>query len=114
MVTFLLVDFAWVFFAADGLRHAYHIFCQMVTAFQTTSIYEIGLDRGNWFMLIFGILVLTIVDAVHERGESIFVLVRRQTLWFRWVLYLGLIWCTMMFGIYGVNYDSSQFIYFRF
>lgn len=114
IVTFLLVDFAWVFFAADGMSHVYHIFCQMVTAFQTTSIYEIGLDRGNWFMLIFGILVLAIVDAVHERGESIFVLVKRQTLWFRWILYLGLIWCTMMFGIYGVNYDSSQFIYFRF
>lgn len=86
----------------------------MLTAFQTTGIYEIGLDRGNWFVLLFGIFVLAIVDYMHERGESIFLLVNRQALWFRWGLYLGLIWCTILFGIYGINYDSSQFIYFQF
>lgn len=114
IVTFLLVDFAWVFFAADHLHHVYGILRQMLTAFQTTGIYEIGLDRGNWFMLSFGIIVLMIVDVIHEKGESIFLLVNRQTLWFRWILYLGLIWCIILFGIYGVGYDSSQFIYFQF
>lgn len=112
--TFILVDFAWVFFAADNFSHACLIFRQMLTTFQTTSIYEIGLDRGNWFMLFFGIIILTMVDFIHERGKSIFFLLNCQTLWFRWILYLGLIWCTIMFGIYGVNYDSSQFIYFQF
>ena len=114
IVTFLLVDFAWMFFAADHLHHVYGIFCRMLTTFQTTSIYEIGLDRGNWFMLFFGIIVLVTVDIIHEKGKSIFLLVNRQTLWFRWILYLGLIWCIILFGIYGVGYDSSQFIYFQF
>lgn len=114
IVTFALVDFAWVFFAADHLQHAYGIFRQMFTTFQTASIYEIGLDRGNWFMLSFGIVVLMTVDYIHERGNSVFLLVNRQTIWFRWVLYLGLIWCIILFGIYGVGYDSSQFIYFQF
>lgn len=114
IVTFLLVDFAWVFFAADHLQQVYGILRQMLTVFQTTSIYEIGLDRGNWFMLSFGVIVLMTVDIIHEKGKSIFLLVNRQTLWFRWILYLGLIWCIILFGIYGVGYDSSQFIYFQF
>lgn len=114
IVTFALVDLAWVFFAADHLHHVYGIFHQMMTVFQTTSIYDIGLDRGNWFMLFFGIVVLMAVDIIHERGSSVFLMVNRQTLWFRWILYLGLIWCVILFGIYGVDYDSSQFIYFQF
>lgn len=114
ITTFIMVDFAWVFFAADSLRHVYRIFRQMLTTFQTTSIYEIGLDRGNWFMLCFGIVVLMIVDVIHEREGAVFSLVNQQTVWFRWILYLGLIWCTIMFGIYGISYNTSQFIYFQF
>lgn len=114
IVTFALVDIAWVFFAADSLHHVYGIFRQMLTVFQTTSIYEIGLDRGNWFILFFGIVVLMIIDFIHERGDSVFLMVNQQTLWFRWILYLGLIWFIILFGIYGVGYDSSQFIYFQF
>ncbi|MCM1044027.1 MAG: hypothetical protein NC417_00815 [Candidatus Gastranaerophilales bacterium] len=114
ILTFILVDIAWIFFAADDLRHAWHIFQQMSRIFQTTSIYAIGLDRGNWFMLCFGIVVLMIVDLIHEKGKSVFVLIGQQTVWFRWILYLGLIWCIIMFGIYGIGYDTSQFIYFQF
>lgn len=114
IVTFLLVDFAWIFFAADNLHHAYSILRQMFTTFQTTSIYKIGLDRGNWFILFFAISILFIVDIFHEKGVSIFQSVKEQTLFFRWVLYLGLIWSIIMLGIYGNGYDASQFIYFQF
>lgn len=114
MITFALVDFAWVFFAVDHLRQVYGIFCQMSFTFQIAGIYEMGLDRGNWFVLCFGIAVLMAVDIVHERGGSVFFWVNRQTLWFRWMLYSGLIWFTILFGIYGIGYDSSQFIYFQF
>lgn len=114
LVTFVLVDFAWIFFAADDLPHVYHILRQMFTTFQTTSIYEIGLDRGNWAMFLLGVIILLMVDIIHEKGKSIFYLVNRQALWFRWGLYLALIWGGIMFGIYGIGYDTSQFIYFQF
>lgn len=114
LVTFALVDFAWIFFAADSLSHVYAILRQMLTSFQISSIYEMGLDRGNWFMLLMGICILIAVDIIHETGSSVFLFTNRQMLWFRWTLYLGLIWCIILFGIYGVGYDSSQFIYFQF
>lgn len=114
MVTFCLVDFAWIFFAADSLRQAVSLIRQMFVTFQTTGIYDLGLTRGNWFILCFSLIVLGIVDTLHENGKSVFLLMEKQTLWFRWVLYLGLLWGTIMFGIYGIGYDTSQFIYFQF
>lgn len=114
IITFILVDFAWIFFATDSMNQVYHIFYQMWTTFQTTSIYEIGLDQKNWLILFLGIIILIIVDIIHECGKSVFSFVNHQTLWFRWILYLGLIWCIILFGVYGIDYDSSQFIYFQF
>ena len=112
--TFLFVDIAWIFFASDSLNHAIRIFRQMSTSFQTTSLYGLGLTQGNWFMLCFALGILCMVDLLHETGYSIYQIVSHQTIWFRWLLYLGLLWCTIMFGIYGIDYDTGQFIYFQF
>lgn len=112
--TFVLVDFAWIFFVCGSLSHALKLIKQMLLCFQTTGIYEIGLDRGNWCFLMFGIFILLLVDILHEKNVSIFKLVDSQEVWFRWMLYLGLIWTIIIFGIYGVAYDTSTFIYFQF
>lgn len=112
--TFILVDFAWIFFVANGLEHAVSLIKQMGRCLQTTSVYELGLDRGNWFVLLLGILILLIVDIMHEKGISVYQAIGSQEIWFRWMIYLGLIWTIIMFGIYGVAYDTSTFIYFQF
>ena len=38
----------------------------------------------------------------------------RQNIWFRWLVYYGLIFAVLIFGIYGPGYDASTFIYFQF
>lgn len=113
-VTFVLVDFAWIFFVCDSFRHAINVIRQMFTTFQTTDIYELGLNHGNWFMMVFGIVVLMIVDVTHEKGKSVLEFVNQQEIWFKWILYMALIWSIIMFGIYGIAYDTSTFIYFQF
>lgn len=113
LITFIFVDIAWVFFASDSFSHSVGIFKQMLTSFQTTGIFSLGLDRGNWAMLIFALAVLLIVDVLHEKGKSIFKLVKKQQIWFRWGLYLGLVWCVLLFGIYGPAF-TNEFIYFQF
>lgn len=114
ITTFILTDFAWIFFVSDGLKHALKLICQMFTVFQTTDIYELGLDRGNWFVLSFGLIVLVLVDILHEKKISIFDFVAKQKIWFRWFILFLLLWITIMFGIYGPEYDTSSFIYFQF
>lgn len=86
----------------------------MFTCLQTTNLFELGLDRGNWFFLIMGIAVLLFVDIMHEKGNSIFELMGKQEVWFRGIIYSALIWTIIMFGIYGKAYDTSAFIYFQF
>ena len=112
--TFILVDFAWIFFAASSFTAALKIIRRMLTVFQTTSIYSLGLTSGDWFFLLFSIALLMLVDVLHERGVAIFKAVGKQEFWLRWLLCLGLVWMIIMFGIYGTAYDSSQFIYFQF
>lgn len=114
IVTFILVDFAWIFFVCDSLNHAIGLIKQMFTAFQVSGIYTLGLDRGNWFFLNFGISILFAVDIMHENNISVFKIINKQEVWLRLVLYMGLIWTIIMFGIYGVTYDTSTFIYFQF
>ena len=43
--TFLLVDFAWIFFASSSLRSAVSILAQMFRKFSTVGIYSIGLSK---------------------------------------------------------------------
>lgn len=111
---FILVDFAWIFFAANNFTHALEIIKQMTSCLFTTKLMKLGLDIDNWAILIAAVMILTIVDILHEKKRSLFEMIDRQELWFRWILYLGLIWVIIMLGIYGVGYDASQFIYFQF
>lgn len=114
VLTFVLVDFAWIFFMSNSFMQACRIIRQMTSAFKLSKGMNFGLDTKDWIVLMLGILVLFIVDYLHEKGYSLFVLVRHQELWYRWVLYLGVIWGTIMLGIYGVGYDDNSFIYFQF
>lgn len=112
--TFVLVDFAWLFFAAGSFRVSLGLLKQMTVSFSTTSLLGLGLDEKDWLILICAILVLLVVDILHEKNISVTAAVEKQEVWFRWTLYLGLIWGTIMVGIYGIAYDTSQFIYFQF
>lgn len=113
VTTFLLVDFAWIFFVCDGLRHALSVIRQMMTVFRTTT-FDLGLNRANWFALLFGTAVMVIVDILHEKGRSVFSMFHRQEFWLRWVVYVGLVWAVILFGIYGEQYSAGDFIYFQF
>lgn len=114
IVTFVLVDFAWIFFVCSGLSHALQLIRQMFCVFSTTNILDLGLNEVNLWIAGVAILVLLAVDIMHEKGLSVSALVNRQEIWFRWILYLGLVWSILLLGIYGQAYDTSTFIYFQF
>lgn len=114
ILTFILVDFAWVFFAADSVYMALGIFRQMLSEVMTASIFSIGLDKYNWRIMIESIVILIAVDIIHEKGISILKTINAQEIWMRMLIYIGLIWSIILFGVYGAGYDTSQFIYFQF
>ena len=120
VVTFLLVDVAWIFFRADGICAALEYCARMVVKWDPWSlfngeIYTLGLERSEFNILLIGVVVLFLVDLIrYQKGQSFSCFLAEQCIWFRWGVLLAMMWSTLVFGIYGIQFSSSQFIYFQF
>lgn len=119
VVTYLLVDFSWIFFRAATLGDAATILKQMFSSFNPWvlfdgTLYSLGLSQIDFWIGVLAILVILIVDMLHERKVHIREWILEQNLVFRWVIYFVAIFTIQIFGFYGPNYDAAQFIYFQF
>ncbi len=120
MVTFLLTDFAWIFFRSNSLGDAFAYIGRMFTRLDFWSLfngelYELGLTRPEINILLLGLLLLFLVDLIrYFYKERLDEFLSGQNLWFRWGVLLFLIAAVAVFGIYGPEYDAKQFIYFQF
>ena len=76
-------------------------------------IYTYGLDRQNFILVIFAILVLLVADILEEKiplRETL----AKQNIVFRYLVILLGIFAVIIFGIYGPQYNASEFIYEQF
>lgn len=74
------------------------------------SLYKLGLDRLDFWIMIFGLMLLFIVSKYQQNG-SVQEMIGKQNLIFRWILWLGLFIAVLLFGMYGEGYDPAEFIY---
>lgn len=117
--TFIIVDIAWIFFRANGTRAAIDMLRRMFMRFNPWiftdgSLYTLGLDSKNFWLLVFCTLAMFLVDKYREQGKCVRGTLAKQNLPFRWAFYyIGLL-TLIIFGVYGVGFDASQFIYFQF
>lgn len=114
VITFILTDFAWLFFRADNMTHAVALLRQMAGNIWLYAPGSLGLDPAGFIILIAALMVLFAADYLHERNVDIFKGLQKQELWFRYAVCLTLIWSVILLGVYGTAYTSSQFIYFQF
>ncbi len=119
-VTFVLVVFAWIFFRADSIRDALNYIRRIVKRptpwmLFNGEIYTLGLDRVEMNVLLFGLVLLFLVDLVrYKERVTIDAFLMRQNLWFRWFVMMGAVIVIFVYGKYGVGFDPQQFIYFQF
>ncbi|MBD5459303.1 MAG: MBOAT family protein [Lachnospiraceae bacterium] len=119
MSTFLLVDVSWIFFRAEGLRDALRIIKRIIEVrnpwiFFDGSLYECGLDRANFLLLMVGLCILLFADYCKVKGIQIRRVIMGQDYWFRWLFIALAVNGILTFGIWGANYDAANFIYFQF
>ncbi len=119
IVTFVLVDFSWIFFRAGSFNAALTIIKNMFKEFNLWiftdgTMYTLGLDRPDLFILLVSLLVLLFMSVLKYKGVNIRDSLSKQGLWFRYFVYLAGIFAVLIFGVYGPTYDASQFIYFQF
>ena len=116
----MLVDVAWIFFRAESIKDAVafikRIFGQWDPWFLINGdIFTLGLERLEFNILIVATLILFVVDVLrYTKKQTIENFLQEQCVWFRWGVIVFLILVVMVFGIYGVDFESSQFIYFQF
>lgn len=119
LITFALICFSWIFFRANGTREALVLIRAMFSEFNPWiftdgTLFSLGLDGADMFVLFSSLLVLLLVSAAKYRGVRIRRWLSGQGLWFRYAVYLTAIFCVLIFGIYGAQFDAAQFIYFQF
>lgn len=119
VVTFILVDSAWVFFRAEGVKNALEIFRSMLSKpniFILTdgSLYSAGLSQKNFGVLWISLLILFFADYLKYRGYIVRDIIMKQDIWFRWIIYIIAIMGILIYGIWGGDYDAANFIYFQF
>lgn len=118
LVTFGLVNTAWILFRADNMSHVVRIVKRMkemqIWQLFDESIYSLGLDRANVNLLFIGLLVVVIVDILNERGCYVAARIVKERLWIRWPIYITGILLVLICGMWGAGYDAGNFIYYKF
>lgn len=120
LITFGLTSFAWIFFRAESIDQAFYYINRMFTKWNPwvifdQSLYTLGLDVVEMNVLIIAVVCLVLVDIMkYKKDISISQFLMKQNLWFRWAVMLFLILAVLVYGKYGVDFDSSKFIYFDF
>ncbi|MBQ6930136.1 MAG: MBOAT family protein [Oscillospiraceae bacterium] len=118
--TFILIDFAWIFFRADSIGIAFDYIKRMFTkwdpwSFFNGELYTLGLERFEFNILIVAVTILFLVDILrYIKNLSFADFIQEQCLLFRWAVILFLVFSCIIYGSYGIDFDSAQFIYFQF
>ena len=118
LVTFLLVNFAWVFFRASSLGEAFLIIKNSLVftpwMLADGSLYKHGLDSADFFVAIVGLIIVVVTDLVNYNGFVIRERILKQGIWIRYIIVIVAIISILVFGIWGPGYDSAAFIYQQF
>lgn len=119
LLTFLMVDFSWIFFRANGFLDALSIIKGMITRWDISVLFDgtlpqIGLQEGQFTVLMIALAVLLVADLCKYLKINLVEKFCQQGIWFQYLGYFIIIFIILLFGCYGSGYDSSQFIYFQF
>lgn len=107
LVTFLLVNFAWIFFRMPNIGDAFGVIGKMLTGFGSMDISAFG-GINNVALSVIGILILSFKDIKDEFVASRLHCLRIPVL--RWISYVFLFAYMIAFGVL----NSGQFIYVNF
>ena len=117
--TFLLVTLLWMFFRGEDVQQTFDLIKNMVTVYNPWvltdgSLFTLGLDAKEWNVLLVGMLILLVTDVCKKRNKDLVAFFMQQNLWFRWLFFYVGIMGIVIFGVYGSQYNATQFIYFQF
>ncbi len=118
ILTFILVDFAWIFFRADTMNDAIgYIRCMFSNSLFLAGedIYSFGLSAFEFNILLIALVILFLVDFIrYSKQLTIDKWLSAQNVIARIIIVTTMIVFVVVYGIYGPGFESKQFIYFQF
>ncbi|WP_197029577.1 MBOAT family O-acyltransferase [Butyrivibrio sp. AE3004] len=118
IITFLLVNLAWIFFRVQDFKTAIYMVTHILKPapwfISKGMLYGLGLDRQNVLLLFAAIGLLIGADVANKRGICIADKIKNQGIWLRWLIYIAAITFIVTCGIWGPGYDAAGFIYQNF
>ncbi|MDE7283190.1 MAG: MBOAT family protein [Lachnospiraceae bacterium] len=119
IITFILIDFTWLFFRAPELTTALHILKKIVSDcrlawlinFEFVSAFE---SDYVLMTVIIPLFIVIALDVIKYYGKDIKAAIFSQQIVFRWVIYTAIMFAILYWGLYGTEYEQTQFIYFQF
>ena len=109
IITFLLVNFAWIFFRMPTLSDACGVVGRIFDPTLSFSVY-IDLSNPTFPFSLMGILLLLVKDLRDEFFPSRFLLMNHPKRIVRWSAYVGAMILILATGVFG----ADQFIYANF
>ncbi len=118
IITFLLVNIAWIFFSApNGINGALGILAnclQPTTVTWSVFLDNIGASPICISMLAIGTILVFIIDYYRYSNQDIYIRFSRQKTIIQFIFLYFIIICTLVYGQYGPGFDSNSFIYTNF
>lgn len=113
-ITFCLADFAWMIFRANSLGDIRGMLQIIITQPVFKDLPAMNMSNVEWTLLGLSLIVLFVVDFLQVKQISINHLIVERPAIVRIIIYALGIGSIICFGVYGVAYDASQFLYFQF
>ena len=120
-VTFILVDFSWIFFRAATFRDAVAVIRQILSPGDPALLVTDLLARANpraavteCLFVILCLLLLYFADALKRRGIALRSKIMAQDTWFQSLFFVAAVCGILLFGVWGPGYKEASFIYFQF
>lgn len=118
-VTFLLVDFTWIFFRAASVGEAFGFLKKFCLEFRLQWYFSEGFpdmfgSTLNFMIIMASLLVVFVIDLLQYKGIDFRTVIFRQQIVFRWIIYWMIFLVIINWGAYGTGYEQKQFIYFQF
>lgn len=120
ITTFILIDFAWLFFVMPDLSSAFGMIRHAVTQPGIRELFNLGFlnlfpDTRTFAVILCSLFALLWIDTIlYQTKASITELFYRQSSAFRWLIGIITLCMIIFFGAYGDNYEQTEFIYFQF
>lgn len=119
LITFVLVDFSWLFFRAESFTQVLGIMRQAKANFGIARLFADGvgvwgIDYATMVALGLAFVVLLGMDICRRCGKNVYQMILTAPALLRYLTYAFILGMIMYFGVYGYEYAQTAFIYFQF